>query len=123
MSMKWTLTAVAIIALMGMGRWLQHGTIERAKQTLKEANEALTKVTAEKDKLAGRLEAYGEVNAELDRWKAGQDAKNNKFLGDLRTALKDDKCARQPVPPDVLRMQYDRTVEVRTRAGVHTPAE
>lgn len=30
MNIKWTLTAVAIIALMGMGVWSQHGTIERA---------------------------------------------------------------------------------------------
>lgn len=123
MTYKWLILPAGIILALGGVIYAQGKVISDRTSELATSREEVKSLTQERDQLEGKLAAFGSLTADLDKWKAVQDAKNTKFLTSLRATLGNNKCAIEPVPVTTLRMQRQKTIDVRARAGVHTPSE
>lgn len=123
MTYKWLILPMGIILAMGGVIYFQYRVIDTRTSELATSREEVKSLTQERDQLEGKLAAFGSLTADLDKWKAVQDAKNTKFLTSLRATLENNKCAIEPVPVTTLRMQRQKAIDIRARAGVHTPSE
>ena len=123
MAYNWSILPVGIMLAMGSVIYFQNNRLDARTLELATSREEVKLLTQERDQLEGKLAAFGSLTADLDKWKAVQDAKNTKFLTSLRATLENNQCAVEPVPAATLRMQRQKAIEVRTRAGVHPPSE